>query len=112
MAKGATWSSMCDQRSSEMGYFRAARSGLEPTQDRAAALVVVALVVVALAACSSTETQWAKPGPTAADFNRASYECAREATLTASRAEGSYRDSATLRKYLYRACLENRGYER
>jgi hypothetical protein len=78
---------------------------------------VLALAVVVLAGCSSTEERWVKPGATAADFNRASYQCAREATSTARRAaieggSGFYPEGAALRKHLYRACLANRGYER
>jgi hypothetical protein len=80
--------------------------------------VTVALVVLATvggAACASPQG-WERAGATEADFNRDSYECARQATFASRRADtargsGSLRDEPKTVKDLYRACMRARSYQ-
>lgn len=59
------------------------------------------LSVVVVAGCASTK-HWSKPGATAAEFARDSFDCA-----TKSREE-----KGGVNKDVYRACLQMFGYER
>jgi hypothetical protein len=80
--------------------------------------VTIALVVLAMvggAACASPQG-WVRAGATEADFNRDSYECAREATFATRRADttrgsGSLRDEPATAQDLYRACMRARSYQ-
>jgi hypothetical protein len=56
------------------------------------------LAVVGVSGCAK---HWTKPGATNAEFSRDSYECALQ-----------HSDGGEVRKNLYRACLQNHGYDR
>jgi hypothetical protein len=60
-------------------------------------LPVVWLLAVVVSGCAK---HWTKPGATNAEFSRDSYECAQ-----------AHQDGGEVRKNLYRACLQNRGYQ-
>jgi hypothetical protein len=79
-------------------------------------LPIAALVLVVFGSGCTTELGWAKAGAAEADFNRDSYECAREATVASRRAAivdgpGAVRGEAKSDKDLYRACMRARGYQ-
>ena len=76
---------------------------------------LVALTMVGAVACASPRG-WVRAGATEADFNRDSYECAREATFASRRAgitggSGFLHEEAKADKDLYRACMRARGYQ-
>jgi hypothetical protein len=75
-------------------------------RQRLAAGFLLGLLTVA--GCATTERGWTRPNTTEAEFNRDSYECAREAvewSVTAPRIE------TKVNKDLYRACMRARGYQ-
>jgi hypothetical protein len=79
-------------------------------------LAIAVLVLVVSGSGCTIERGWTKAGAAEADFNRDSYECAREATLASRRAaivDGSSlsRGEAKSDKDLYRACMRARGYQ-
>jgi hypothetical protein len=78
-------------------------------------IALVAIAMVGAVACASPRG-WVRAGETEADFNRNSYECAREATFASRRAaitEGSgfLGEEAKTSKDLYRTCMRARGYQ-
>lgn len=78
--------------------------------DNGEIMILAGVALVVFGACASPRG-WAKAGAVEADFNRDSYECAREATYSRARAgAGSFREDAAGRD-LYRACMRARGYE-
>jgi hypothetical protein len=78
-------------------------------------LSIAALVFVVAGSGCTTERGWAKAGAAEADFNRDSYECAREATFASRRTDvdgsGAVRGEVKSAKDLYRACMRARGYQ-
>lgn len=71
------------------------------------------LALVMSVGCGSPTAHWTKAGVTVADFERDSYECARQATFTSRRAGGGvYREETQVNIDLYRGCLRARGYSR
>jgi hypothetical protein len=79
-------------------------------------LSIAALVLVVSGSGCTTERGWTKAGAVEADFNRDSYECAREATSASRRAaivdgSGLIRGEVKSDKDLYRACMRARGYQ-
>ena len=72
--------------------------------------IIVSLIV--LAGCSTAH--WTKPGATAADFNRDSYECAQQHQENSAswRPYQGFRSGVTVSKDLYRGCMQAKGYNR
>jgi hypothetical protein len=82
--------------------------------DAASAALFLVLTLGAVA-CTS-QRGWTKAGAIEADFNRDSYECAREATFSSRRAgitggSGFFREESNTDRDLYRACMRARSYQ-
>jgi hypothetical protein len=86
-------------------------SGIAHRPTVTVSMILVGIALVMLGACAS-KLGWTKAGAVETDFNRDSYECAREATYTRVRAGGGFLgEERTVGKDLYRACMRARGYE-
>lgn len=86
-------------------------------RERKVGRLIGLAAILVLTGCA--DKHWAKPGATAQEFNRDSYECAREARQSVARWGGGIvgminqpKDDESVNKELYRACVQARGYER
>jgi hypothetical protein len=74
------------------------------------------LLALLLTACGGPTLHWTKAGASRADFDRDSYECAREHSRDSFEwrppIAGGPRYGPQINKELYRACLTARGYQR
>jgi hypothetical protein len=75
-------------------------------------LPLLPILLAANAGCA--DKHWTKAGATEADFNRDSYECARESAgwETTFDPFAGYSYGVRVNKDLYRPCMANRGYSR
>jgi hypothetical protein len=84
--------------------------GIAPKATVTVSIILIGVALLIFGACASSRG-WTKAGAVETDFNRDSYECAREATYSRARAgAGMFREDAAGRD-LYRACMRARGYE-
>jgi hypothetical protein len=75
-------------------------------------LPLLPIVLAAIGGCA--EKHWTKAGATEADFNRDSYECAKESVNWETNFDpfAGYSYGMRVNKDLYRLCMSNRGYSR
>jgi hypothetical protein len=91
-------------------------NGMAHRPTATVSMILVGVVALVIFGACTSERGWTKAGAVETDFNRDSYECAREATYISRRAAlangaGFVREETMVGKDLYHACMRARGYQ-